>query len=53
MDWVYDIAGADLSWAFELRPENPGQGGFVIPPENIVPSGEEIWAGMRNLFSNF
>lgn len=53
MDWVYDIAGAELSWAFELRPENPGQGGFVIPPENIVPSGEEIWAGMRNLFSRF
>ncbi|KFA59964.1 hypothetical protein S40285_08014 [Stachybotrys chlorohalonatus IBT 40285] len=53
MDWGYDVAGAELSWGFELRPATAGQGGFVIPPENIIPSGEEMWAGMRWLFANF
>jgi carboxypeptidase A4 len=53
MDWGYDIAKAELSWGFELRPATAGQGGFVIPPENIIPSGEEIWAGMKWLFANF
>lgn len=53
MDWVYDIAEAEISWAFELRPASQSQGGFVIPPENILLSGEENWAGMLNLFSRF
>ncbi|KAG9256786.1 carboxypeptidase A4 [Emericellopsis atlantica] len=53
MDYVYDVADAEVSWAFELRPQTQREGGFVIPPENIIPSGEEVWAGMRNLFANF
>ncbi|KAI9162918.1 Metallocarboxypeptidase A-like protein [Paramyrothecium foliicola] len=52
MDWAYDIAGAELAWGFELRPAGGGNG-FVIPPSNIVPSGEENWAGMEYLFSVF
>ncbi|KFH44612.1 Metallocarboxypeptidase A-like protein [Hapsidospora chrysogenum ATCC 11550] len=52
-DWVFDIAGAELAWAFELRPQGGGSGGFAIPPDNIVPSGEENWAGMLNLFAAF
>ncbi|KFA70753.1 hypothetical protein S40288_09227 [Stachybotrys chartarum IBT 40288] len=46
MDWGYDVAGAELSWGFELRPATAGQGGFVIPPENIIPSGEEMSAAV-------
>lgn len=53
MDWGYDIAGAELSWGFELRPSSPEEGGFIIPPENIIPSGEENLAGMLYLFSQF
>ncbi|KAK0386020.1 hypothetical protein NLU13_5857 [Sarocladium strictum] len=53
MDYVYDVAGAELSWAFELRPASSGQGGFVIPPDQIIPSGEENWEGMKHLFANF
>lgn len=53
MDWAYDIADAEISWAFELRPNSAAGGGFVIPPANIIPSGEENWAGMLNLFSRF
>lgn len=52
-DWVFDIASAELAWAVELRPGSGGSGGFVIGPENIVPSGEENWAGMLKLFSSF
>ncbi|KAI9172626.1 Metallocarboxypeptidase A-like protein [Paramyrothecium foliicola] len=53
MDWAYDVAKAELAWGFELRPATQGQGGFVIPPSNIIPSGEEQWAGMKWLFANF
>jgi len=52
-DWVADIAGAELAWAFELRPGPGGSGGFVIPPSNIIPSGRENWAGMLRLFETF
>jgi hypothetical protein len=50
-DWAFDVAGVELAWAVELRPTSGN--GFIIPPENIVPSGEENWAGMQQLFSSF
>ncbi|KAF4122341.1 Zn pept [Geosmithia morbida] len=53
MDWVYDIAEAELAWAIELRPGSNTDGGFVIPPSNILPSGKEIWAGISSLFESF
>lgn len=53
MDWVFDKAEAELAWAIELRPTSSSGGGFVIPPSNIVPSGEEIWAGIYSLFESF
>lgn len=53
MDWAQDIAEAEFAWAFELRPNSPAAGGFVIPPENIIPSGEENWAGMKYLLAQF
>lgn len=52
-DWAADIAGAELAWAVELRPTPTGSGGFVLSPDNILPSGEEMWAGMLSLFSSF
>ncbi len=41
-DWSYGELGA-FGWTFELRPATAGQGGFVIPPDQIVPTGEEIF----------
>ncbi|KAI6374029.1 hypothetical protein MCOR25_003264 [Pyricularia grisea] len=52
-DWVADVLGSELPWAFEMRPQGAAQGGFVISPDNIIPSGEEIWAGMKDLFKNW
>ena len=45
-------AGAELSWGYEMRPATAGQGGFVLPPEHILLSGEEQWAGAKYLLAN-
>ncbi|KAJ4245024.1 hypothetical protein NW762_014231 [Fusarium torreyae] len=50
-DWVFDVAKAEFSWGIELRPRRLTGDGFVIPANQIVQSGEEIWAGMRYLFA--
>lgn len=50
-DWVFDVAGAELSWGIELRPGRLRGNGFVLPPKEIIKSGEEIWAGMKVLFT--
>ncbi|CAH0053882.1 unnamed protein product [Clonostachys solani] len=49
-DWAFDVAGAEFSWLVELRP-TAAEGGFVIPPENILPSGAEHWEGIKYMFS--
>ena len=38
-DWFYIVAGVP-SWTFELRPE--GSPGFVLPPDEIIPTGREM-----------
>ncbi len=38
-DWAWDDTGA-LAFTYELR--DTGNFGFVLPPEQIVPSGQEI-----------
>ncbi|MEE2972449.1 MAG: M14 family zinc carboxypeptidase, partial [Planctomycetota bacterium] len=50
-DWGWDEAGA-YSFTYELR--DTGQFGFILPPDQIVPSGEEItesllWTGEQVL----
>lgn len=39
-DWSYGERGA-LSFLVELRPASAGEGGFVVPPEQIVPTCDE------------
>ncbi|MGE0551502.1 MAG: M14 metallopeptidase family protein [Kofleriaceae bacterium] len=46
-DWAYGATGA-LSFLLELRPAN-GPGGFVLPPEQIVPTCEESLAAVLEL----
>ncbi len=42
-DWGYDGAGA-IGFGFELR--DTGQFGFILPPEQIIPNGEEFVPAM-------
>jgi murein tripeptide amidase MpaA len=48
-DYVYDVSGAEWSLAFELR--DTGTYGFILPPEQILPNCEEVWAGMQVMLS--
>ena len=45
VDWSYDKAGIKYSYTFEARPEGDlGDGGFVLPEEQLIPCSEEIFA---------
>ena len=41
-DYIYDTCGVPCTYGMELRDE--GQYGFLLPPEQIIPVGEEIFA---------
>merc|ERR1712126_92820 len=42
LDWALGEAGIKFSIGMELR--DKGEHGFLLPPEQIVPTGEEVWA---------
>jgi carboxypeptidase A4 len=46
-DFVFDNADAEVSWLIELRPNGPDGGGFILPPELILPTVTEMWEGVR------
>jgi murein tripeptide amidase MpaA len=48
-DHVYSIGEADFSYAIELP--DTGRYGFVLPPEQIQPTVEELWAEQKVLLS--
>ncbi|KAH6633956.1 carboxypeptidase [Chaetomium sp. MPI-SDFR-AT-0129] len=50
VDYVNDVTGADYVFTVELR--DTGAYGFVLPADQIVPSGEEAFAGVRYLLKN-
>ena len=43
-DWALGEAGIPYSIGMELRPGRFGPHGFVLPPDQIIPTGEETWA---------
>jgi hypothetical protein len=43
-DWAYAVAQIPFVYTLELR--DTGEHGFMLPAEEIVPSGEEIFAGI-------
>merc|ERR1712156_872028 len=47
-DWYRGGLGTRYSFTTELR--DTGYYGFVLPPEQIIPSGEELFAGMKVVF---
>merc|ERR1712110_1126092 len=42
LDWTLGEAGIPYSFAMELR--DTGNYGFILPPDQIIPTGEEVWA---------
>ncbi|EON98256.1 putative carboxypeptidase a2 protein [Phaeoacremonium minimum UCRPA7] len=50
VDYVNDVVKADYTFTSELR--DTGNYGFVLPASQIVPSGEEAYAGVRYLLLN-
>ncbi|CAK1362352.1 Metallocarboxypeptidase A-like protein [Cercospora beticola] len=50
LDYVYDVSKAELSYAWELR--DKGEFGFMLPADQIRPTGEENWRGMLYLLKN-
>ncbi|KAL8222512.1 UNVERIFIED_CONTAM: carbamoyl-phosphate synthase (glutamine-hydrolyzing) cpa2 [Gekko kuhli] len=44
IDWSYDY-GIKYSFAFELR--DTGRHGFLLPANQIIPTAEETWLGLK------
>jgi len=50
-DWSY-AQGDTFSWTIELRPATAGEGGFILPPTQIVPTGLEVSAAVVRILAN-
>lgn len=50
VDYAFEVAKANYSMTVELR--DTGTYGFVLPANQILPSAEEMWAGLKYLVSN-
>ncbi|KAL7932574.1 hypothetical protein V8C35DRAFT_77972 [Trichoderma chlorosporum] len=50
VDYVNDVIQADYTFTSELR--DTGEYGFVLPANQILPSGEEAYAGFKYLLQN-
>jgi len=44
-DWYKGVLGSRFSYTTELR--DTGRHGFILPADQIIPSGEEMWAGFE------
>jgi len=42
IDWNLGVAGIPYSYQMEMR--DTGMWGFLLPPHQIIPTGEEVWA---------
>uniref|UniRef100_A0A182NUX8 Zinc carboxypeptidase A 1 n=1 Tax=Anopheles dirus TaxID=7168 RepID=A0A182NUX8_9DIPT len=41
VDWSYGVQDVKIAYTYELRPDGDAWNGFVLPPNQIVPTGEE------------
>lgn len=48
-DYVTDVAKGEFAYVFELR--DKGNNGFVLPPAQILPTGQEILEGVKVLIA--
>lgn len=48
MDYIKGVHGKPLSYTYELR--DRGRYGFLLPPEQIIPTGEETLDSVVAMF---
>ncbi|WAO95304.1 Peptidase-M14 domain-containing protein [Fusarium falciforme] len=46
-DYMAGKAGAEFTWTIELRPGWNGASGFVLPPQEIQSTAQEVWEGIK------
>uniref|UniRef100_A0A5S6Q9V0 Peptidase_M14 domain-containing protein n=1 Tax=Trichuris muris TaxID=70415 RepID=A0A5S6Q9V0_TRIMR len=46
-DWVKTYTKIPYCYTIELRPDHYRKGGFVLPESEIIPTGEEVYAGLK------
>ncbi|KAL9083117.1 MAG: hypothetical protein Q9165_008647 [Trypethelium subeluteriae] len=51
-DHHYGTYGANHSWTLELDPLTDDEGGFVLPPDRILPVAQEQWQGQLWVLRN-
>jgi len=44
-DWAHGAGG--FRWVYTLELRDAGAYGFLLPPEQIIPTAEETWAGLQ------
>lgn len=49
VDYAYDVSKIKYSFTAELR--DTGANGFVLPANQILPSGIESWAAIKYIFA--
>jgi len=47
VDYSKGVSMIKYSYAFETRPKGGGEGGFDLPDTQIIPTGEELFAGIK------
>ncbi|ESO85088.1 hypothetical protein LOTGIDRAFT_130966, partial [Lottia gigantea] len=52
-DWAIALGSVKYAYTYELRPRTSGEGGFVLPTSDIIPSGEELYASFYSLAQSF
>ncbi|KAH8826308.1 carboxypeptidase A2 [Flagelloscypha sp. PMI_526] len=50
VDYAYE--NAKIKYAFTVELRDTGENGFVLPPDEILPSSEEVWAGVKYMWQN-
>ncbi|KAK7493693.1 hypothetical protein BaRGS_00015022 [Batillaria attramentaria] len=48
-DWVFSMAPWSYTYVYELRPGNYSSCTFILPPEEIVPTGKEVYASLMTM----
>ncbi len=51
MDWLYYKAKVTFTYGVELRGTKNDKYGFILPADQIIPTGNEIQAGLQALWT--